>query len=254
VRALPAGLAIVAAIAATRGRAALPSGSWWWRSAILGVLNIGLFFPLLFVAAYLLPGGIAAVAGAVGPFVVAALAYPLLRLTPSGRTILAGLAGLLGVALVVARPGAALDPVGLAAAAGGMLSMSLGTVLGRRWGTPPAGLLPLTGWQLTAGGLLLAPLTLAVEGLPDALTPGNVAGFGYLSVAGAIVAYTLWLRGVVRLAPTQASMLSLISPVVATILGWLVLAQALGPVQLVGAGLTLGAVAAGATARPRPRR
>ena len=52
-RALPIGLVIVAA------RRRLPRGSWWWRSALLGTLNIGLFFALLFLAAYRLPGGFA---------------------------------------------------------------------------------------------------------------------------------------------------------------------------------------------------
>ncbi|WP_249044498.1 hypothetical protein [Crossiella equi] len=44
-RALPAGLLLVAL---TRR---LPRGDWWWRSFVLGALNIGVFFALLFVAA-----------------------------------------------------------------------------------------------------------------------------------------------------------------------------------------------------------
>src|SRR5690606_35332559 len=54
-RALPAGLLLCAL-----GRT-LPRGHWCWRALVLGTLNIGAFFPLLFVAAYLLPGGIAAI-------------------------------------------------------------------------------------------------------------------------------------------------------------------------------------------------
>ena len=50
VRALPAGLV---AVAVARQ---LPRGDWWWRVAVLGTLNIGAFFALLFVAAYRLPG------------------------------------------------------------------------------------------------------------------------------------------------------------------------------------------------------
>src|SRR6476659_1783882 len=58
-RALPAGLAL---LALTRTP---PCGAWIWRAAVLGMLNIGTFFPLLFLAAYRLPGGVAAVLGAV---------------------------------------------------------------------------------------------------------------------------------------------------------------------------------------------
>ena len=53
-RALPAGLVLLAF------RRQLPHGDWWWKSALLGLCNIGLFFPLIFLAAYHLPGGLAA--------------------------------------------------------------------------------------------------------------------------------------------------------------------------------------------------
>ena len=53
VRALPAGLLLLAL------RRRLPHGDWWWKAALLGLANIGLFFPLVFLAAYELPGGLA---------------------------------------------------------------------------------------------------------------------------------------------------------------------------------------------------
>lgn len=249
VRALPAGLALTAA-AGIR-----PRRDWWWRAAVLGTLNIGAFFPLLFYAAYHLPGGVAAVVGAIGPFVVAGLAYPLLGQIPTVRILTAAAVGMVGVALLVLRSSAALDGYGLLAVTIAVLFMSLGTVLGRRWGipeTPGFGrtrrLLALTGWQLTVGGLLLVPLTLLVEGLPARLTTVNVTGFGYLTVFGAVLAYSLWFRGVTRLSPARVSILSLLSPVVAALLGWVVLGQTLTEWQMVGASLVLGAVATGAAA------
>ncbi|MER7272931.1 EamA family transporter [Dactylosporangium sp. NPDC000244] len=243
-RALPAGLLLIAAARA------LPKGAWWWRSLVLGTLNIGLFFALLFVAAYRLPGGVAAVLGALGPFVVAALAFGLLGSRPSRTVLAAGAAGVLGVALLVLRSATALDPIGLAAAAGGMVSMSLGTVLGRRWGVPEGddrrtALIALTGWQLTVGGLLLAPAALLVEGLPPALSWVNVAGFGYLSLVGTAGAYLLWFRGVTTLPPAQVTLFSLLSPVVAAAAGWLALGQSLSAGQLAGAVIVLVAVLIG---------
>jgi probable blue pigment (indigoidine) exporter len=50
-------------VAILSGRLELPRGAWWWRAAVLGVLDISLFFALLFVAAYRLPGGMAALPG-----------------------------------------------------------------------------------------------------------------------------------------------------------------------------------------------
>jgi probable blue pigment (indigoidine) exporter len=260
VRALPAGLLLLGYVAVVAGRRALPSGNWWGRAALLGTLNIGVFFALLFVAAYRLPGGVAAVLGAAGPFVVAALAVPLLAERAAPRTLIAGAIGVGGVSLLVLRSTVTLDAFGIAAAAAGVLVFSLSTVLARRWGPPVGyrtrmtGVIALTGWQLTVGGLLLVPAALLVEGPVPALSAVNLVGFSYLTLVGTALAYGLWFRGVTRLAPTQVTVLSLLSPVVAAVIGWIALDQVLSAGQLAGAAAVLGAVVLGATARPRHRR
>ncbi|MFJ4093821.1 EamA family transporter [Kitasatospora sp. NPDC089913] len=244
-RALPAGLLL---IALTRR---LPTGSWWWRSLVLGALNIGAFFALLFVAAYRLPGGVAATVGAVQPLIAAGLSAALLGDRLSPRTLLSGIAGVAGVSLLVLRAGAQLDALGIVAALGGAVVMATGVVLSKRW-TSPAPLLATTGWQLTAGGLLLLPVALLVEGPPPShLTGANLLGYGYLSLIGAAVAYALWFRGIRALPPTSVTFLGLLSPVVATALGWLVLGQDLSPVQALGALIVLGSLVAAQTQRPR---
>jgi probable blue pigment (indigoidine) exporter len=253
-RALPIGLLIT-----LHGRE-LPRGHWWWRSALLGLLNIGAFFALLFLAAYRLPGGVAATAGAIQPLVVASLAALLLDETLRARVGIAGVLGIGGVGLLVLGPDAALDTVGVAAALGGTLSMATGVVLTKRWKRPTS-LLTATGWQLTAGGLVLLPLTLLVEGPPPGLTAVNVAGYAWLAVVGTGLAYVLWFRGIDRLPVSALTFLGLLSPLVATSLGWLVLGQRLSPVQLAGMSLIVTAVALPqfglrrppATTAPRPR-
>ena len=234
-RALPAGLVLVAI---TRR---LPMGDWWWRSLVLGTLNIGVFLPLLFLAAYRLPGGVAATVGAVQPLVVAGLAVVLLGQRLTTRTALAGVAGVVGVALLVLRADARLDLVGVAAALGGAVAMAAGVVLSKRW-TSPAPLLAVTGWQLVAGGVVLLPVTFLVEGPPPVLTGANVGGFAYLGVIGGALSYALWFRGIRVLAATQVTFLGLLSPVVATAVGWLVLGQGLTGLQVVGAVVVLGAL------------
>jgi probable blue pigment (indigoidine) exporter len=243
VRTLPAGLLLVAI-----GRT-LPRGRWWWRAAVLAALNIAAFQALLFVSAYRLPGGVAATFGAAGPLVVAGLAAWLLAERPSGWQLGSGLAGVLGVGLVVLGPAAGLDPVGVGAGVLGVLAMALGTVLVRRWGRP-VGLLAYTGWQLALGGLVLAPLSLVVEGAPPAVDGTAAGGYLWLAGVGTLVAYALWFRGLALLPAGQAAFLPLLSPVVATVLGWLVLAEGLTLVQAAGFVVALGAIAAGQRTGP----
>lgn len=239
-RALPAGLVLLALARV------LPRGVWWGKAAVLGALNIGAFFPLLFLSAYRLPGGMAAVVGSVGPLIVVGLSALLLGQRPTTRSVLTGVVAAFGVSLVVLKAAGALDAVGVAAAFASSASMSAGTVLTKRWGRPDGvGPLALTAWQLTAGGLLIAPLALLVEGAPPALDGRAVGGYLYLALANTAVAYWLWFRGIGRLTATQVTFLGPLSPLTAAVLGWAALGQSLTPVQLAGMALAFGATVAG---------
>ena len=235
VRALPIGLVL---LAITR---TFPSGRWWLRAAVLGMLNIGTFFALLFVAAFRLPGGVAATAGATQPLLAAGLAAVVLGEPLRRRVVAAGVLGVMGVGLLVLGPGARFDTIGLAAAIAGALVMACGVVLTKHWGRP-VDLITFTSWQLVAGGALLAPVAIVVEGVPRSLTSTNVAGFAWLAVVGTGLAYANWFHGVQRLPVGTVSVLTLLSPVVATAAGWAVLDQRLTAVQFLGAALVLAAV------------
>jgi probable blue pigment (indigoidine) exporter len=241
-RALPAGLLL---LLVTRE---LPTGTWWWRSAVLGTLNIGAFFALLFVSAYRLPGGVAALLGAAGPLLVAGLSVLLLGERFAARRLLAGMLAAVGVGLTVLTGEAGLDPVGVLAGIAGTASMSLGIVLTKRWERPTS-VLTMTGWQLSAGGLVLLPLAVTVEGLPAALSATNLAGYAYLSVVGSALAYAVWFRGIDRLPAFSVSLLGPLSPLTAGLLGWAVLGQRLTGLQLVGTAIALCGVVAGQSVR-----
>ena len=247
IRALPAGLVL---LAITR---TLPRGQWWWRASVLGMLNIGAFFALLFVAAYRLPGGVAATLGAVQPLLVAGLAFGLLGERPTRWRIGWGVAGVAGVALMVLRGNWGMDVLGVVAGLGGTAGMAAGVVLTKRWGRP-VGVLTFTGWQLTAGGLFLAPLALALEGAPPALGASAVAGYAWLAVVGTLIAYTLWFQGLGRLSVAPTSFLPLLSPVVATALGWLVLNETLTWAQTGGFALALASIVAAQLSPTTARR
>ena len=88
---------------------------------VLGLLNIGIFQALLFVAAYRLPGGVAATVIATQPLAVVMLSRTILRVR---LTWFAAIFGLVGVGLVVLSPSARLDTLGVIAALTGAVSMA----------------------------------------------------------------------------------------------------------------------------------
>jgi len=220
-------------------------GDWvgWRRLMVLAALNIGVFQALLFVAAYRLPGGVAAVVGAVGPLVVMGLTWALDHRRPPALALAAGALGVLGMAALLLSPGARWDMVGVAAALVGTLCMAAGTFWSRRWRSDLP-VLAFTGWQLLAGGVMLAPVAWAVDPPLPALTPTHIAGYLYLSLAGALVAYALWFRGIARLPSVAVSSLGLLSPVTAVLLGWALLGQAMTGVSLVGMLVVLASILA----------
>lgn len=237
-RALPVGLALLA------WRRQLPSGSWWWRSVVLGLCNIGLFFPLIFVSAYHLPGGLAATVQALSPLAVMAIAWLLIGERPGALRTVAALVGLTGVALLVLQSPDGVTPLGLAGAFGSVLVSALGFVLIKRW-PAPVDLLTLMSWQLVVGGLVLLPVALWLEGAPPAIDAPAALGYAWLAVVGTGLAYWCWFRGLTRMAAGGTALIGLVNPVVGTLLGVTFAAEAFGPAQALGMLLVLGGVLAG---------
>lgn len=235
-RALPAGLLLLLLVRQ------LPTGHWWWRVVVLGTLNIAFFLTMLFIAAYRLPGGVAATIGAIQPLIVIFLTRAVLGTPVRLAAIAAALVGLGGVMLLLIAPrSVVLDPIGIAAGFAGALSLATGTVMSRRW-QPPVSTLTFTAWQLTVGGLLLVPIALWVEPPLPTLSLENVSGLAYLTLIGAALTYMLWFRGVARLGPSAVASLLFLSPLTAVVLGWGVLGQSLTIVQLIGMALVIGSV------------
>ncbi len=243
-RALPAGVLLLLIVRV------VPRGIWIPRMLVLGALNFSIFWTALFFAAYRLPGGVAAVIGALQPFMVLFLARAILGAPFRALAVAATLAGLVGVALLLLTPEARLDGLGIAAGLVASLSMALGTVLSRKW-QPPVDALTFTAWQLTAGGLLLLPVIFVTPVRLADLTTGNLLGLAYLGLIGAALTYVIWLNGIAKLQPVAVSILGFFSPVTATILGWYFLNETLNGLQLAGIGIVLGSVFAGQAALRR---
>ncbi|EOV1172615.1 EamA family transporter [Vibrio fluvialis] len=230
IRSLPAGVLLVLI------SRAWPTGLWWLRIAVLGFLNIGLFFYCLFFAATYLPGGMASMVMSIQPVIVMIMSWYLLSASFSSQQLVASGLGILGVGLLVLNSSAELNIEGMLTAILGTLSMALGVVLTKKWGRPTGmTMLGFTGWQLLFGGIILLPVSLWLEGIPTQLTSINYLGYGYLSLIGAILGYFLWFRGIEKLPPVTVSFLGFLSSVSACFLGYLLLNQTLTWPQLLGA-------------------
>lgn len=238
VRALPVGLLIVAS---TR---TLPRGEWWWKSAVLGLLNVGIFFPLIFLSAYNLPGGIAATVQALLPFVIMAIAWPTIGERPTSTRAAAASLGLLGVGLLVVRSPDGITALGLGAAITSVFCSAFGWVLVKKWGSPVPGL-TFVGWQLAWGGLAIAPVALLVEGAPPQVDVTNVLGYAWIALVATGLAYLCWFHGLARMPAASVALLGLVNPFVATVLGVAFNDETFGPIQAIGAALVLSGVVLG---------
>ena len=153
-------------------------------------------------------------------------------LTLTGLGLLVGLPSGFSQTAVLASAGmAVLAAAGFAAV----------TLTGAR---PVAGLddLTVTGFGFALGGLILLPLAAATGGL--SFRPGLEAA-GLLLALGTgptAVAYTLYFRGLRRVAATTAALLTLLEPLTGTVLAAFVLGQRLSVTGMAGAATLLAAV------------
>jgi probable blue pigment (indigoidine) exporter len=227
IRALPAGLLL---LAVSRKR---PRGSWWWRSPVLGTLNVAAFFVLIYLAAQLLPTSIAATVMATSSLGIALLAWALLAERPRALHLAGAGTGIAGVCLMLLNGTASVDVAGILASIAAMTLSSLGYVLAKRW-TAEVDVLALTSWQLIAGGLILLPLAGIVEGAPPRLDTAAILGFGYVTIIATALAFAAWFAGLRHLPAATAGLIGLLNPVTGALLGTAIAGETLTMQQLCG--------------------
>jgi len=240
-RALPAGL-LLWALARRR-----PRGEWWWRAPVLGLLNFGAFFVLVYLAAQLLPSSIAASIMALAPLALAGIAWPLLAQRPTARWAAGAVLGIAGVLLVVGLGAGSVSPAGVAASVIALLASSLGAILTTRWrdDTP---LLATTAWQLTAGGIALVVAAGIVEGPPPHVDATGIAAYAGIAVVATALAFVCWFTGLRHLPAGTVGIIGLLNPVTGVVLGVVIGGESLAALQAVGIALVLLSLV---IARPR---
>jgi len=268
-RVVLAALALQLALRATGGR--MPTDRAAWAAfLVMGTLNNIVPFSLIFWGQTQIGSGLAAILNATTPLwtaLIAHLATTNERLTP-GR--LAGvLTGLAGVAILIGPD--ALNGVGLGTAAqvavlAAALSYGCAGVFGRRFAAMGLAPMQTAAGQLTSSSLLLLPIAALVDRPWSLPLPGPVtwAALVALALISTALAYVLFFRILARAGAVNVSLVTLLIPPAAMILGALVLGERFATAAFAGLALIasgLGLVdgrplrwLAGATARRRRAR
>lgn len=239
-RALPAGILLL--LLARK----LPHGSWWWRSAVLGVLNVGAFFLLIHLAAQLLPTSVAAVVMAASPVVMMLLAWALVAERPRLLQFGSAALGIGGVAVMLLGGSDDLSVGGIVASVAAMVMSSLGFVLAKRWTKGgEVDVLSSTAWQLLAGGLLVLPFAIVLDDAPPPFTAESLIGIGYVTFIATALAFVCWFTGLRKLSAGRVGLVGLLNPVTGVLLGTALASETLTLRQLIGIGLVLAGVLLG---------
>lgn len=231
----------------TLGYAALRVDDWLPRgrhdrSAVLGG---GLFLiggnGLLFVGQQTVPSGVAAIIQALVPIFTALWALLLLDERLSAIGGVGAAIGFLGIGLVI-QP----DPNNLVAGDTAArllivlqgLSVALGGVLIQRAG-PTLSRIPLTGWSMLVGAIVLHTVSLGIGELPStgAAAPTAVAMVLYLGVFSTAIAFFIYFTILERHGAFQAALVAYLVPIVATIVGVVVLGESISALTVLGFGL-----------------
>jgi drug/metabolite transporter (DMT)-like permease len=231
----------------------------WGHAAIYGAFFFVGCHGVLAYAQQRAPSGLAAVLLATIPFWIAALQAMLPGdERPTLGTLSLLLPGLAGVGLIAWRQigaGAAGVSAGdILLLLGAAASWAVGTVLSERDAEPvsPAA---LSGMELLTGGLMLLALSAGL-GETNRFDPAGVSlvsfgGWLYLTIAGTVVAFGTYIWLLRQVSPTLVATYTFVNPIIAVLLGWLVLGEQPTPWMIAGAALVVASVAGLLLARHR---
>jgi drug/metabolite transporter (DMT)-like permease len=229
---------------------AVPRGRAFLEQVIVGFALVSVANGIVVWAEQYVPSGLTAVIVAMLPFYMAAIQAAL----PGGERIgprgLAGLViGFAGLVVLVwpALTGATIDTKTLLASLMlqvGCFSWGWGSIYSTRRASPGASLMMNASIQMLAGGAVTTLLGLALgEGAQFSFTGRTFAAFAYLVVFGSLVGFNAYAYALAHLPSAFVSLYAYINPVVAVVLGWLLLNEKVDGRTMVATAMILGGVA-----------
>ena len=203
---------------------------------VIGVLNNSIYLGFNWTALTFTSSAYTAVLTSCLPLIVALFAGPLLG-EKLNLSRWAGIAlGLVGVVIVLRSrlEGGHESLLGTLLIGVGVTALSAGT-LAFKYFAPRGGVWTGNAIQCLSGGLVLVPFALATESFADIrFTPGLFGGLAYLVVGVSIGGYGLWFYLLTRSSATAASSLHFLMPPLGLFFGWLLLGEAIPPLDIIG--------------------
>jgi drug/metabolite transporter (DMT)-like permease len=242
------------AIGAMRGERLPRSPRIWMHAVIVGILLICIGNFAVVWAEQWVPSGMAALLVATAPFWAALIGFFRGDEKIGLQAGIGMLLGFIGVALLV-NPRAADGTwdihflLGAGAIQIGGFAWQYGSIHGKHELKSISPLMSST-LQMLAGGIILDVAGLAAGELPRFHVNGRTLfALIYLTIFGSIIAYSAYVYAMAKLRATNVSLYAYVNPVVAVILGWLILNEQLTPMSFVAMIVILGGVALVQTAR-----
>jgi drug/metabolite transporter (DMT)-like permease len=230
-----------------------PTRAEWIGTGIAGVLLL-VANGVVGVGEKSVPSGMAALLIATVPLwllgIDAGLNHARLGLAPLAGLLL----GLAGVALLSGVGGGGkISMIGALTILGAAAMWALGTIMARR-GTIPSSPALASGMELLAGGVALLALS-AATGEFSAFHLSHVSArswlaLAYLIVIGSIVAFSAYGIAVRTLPTATVATYAYVNPVIAVLLGALILGENLTTMMIIGGVLIVGAVVLVVRRRP----
>ena len=233
-----------------------PTAAHWRTAAVVGTLLLLGGNGGVVLAEQYIPSGVAAVLVATVPIWLAVFDAIISRRRPSALVIGGLVAGLVGVAILLAPVQGIgdLDPIGIGLVLFAAISWAAGSLYARHRPLPRSALLA-TGLEMLSGGvaLALAGVLLGEVGRTNvaAFSTQSIAAVLYLIFIGSLVGFTAYTWLLANVPVSVAGTYAYVNPIVAVALGAIILSEPITPRTVIASVIIIGAVVAMVTGRPR---
>jgi len=222
----------------------------WGVMILLGIFQVTLVYGLTFWGEQYISSGLTAVLSATFPFFVVIFAHVLTKNEFITRRKMIGIfCAFVGVIIIFWQSlgsgqgsSAQLSLLGSLAIVGSSASAGLGTVIAKKYSSRIAPASNVMVQSMVGSVTLLVAGVVTERGIPFEFSPTAIAAVLYLGVFGSALAYVGWYWLFTKTTATNSSLILLVTPIIALLLGWLILQEKLEPVVAMGTLLILSGV------------